>query len=253
MEISERELRSLTVAADGLHRHGMATVEADVRELHAATRTLRSSRRELFTRAAAAGAVAIGATAVPLVTMLPAAAQEDEEDALDDEAIASFAESVELAAVDAYGRAVASGLLPSPLVQVGQTFAGHHTEHATAFAALSGGTAKGEPNPRLVVAIGDQLRNAHDDDAVLRVLLDVENAASATYLFGLGILQDRGAQQLAASILPVESQHAVVLGQALGNDLESIVPTFENQDRAVDPAVFPVEPTTTTTTSTTTK
>jgi predicted RecA/RadA family phage recombinase len=81
----------------------------------------------------------------------------------------------------------------------------------------------------------------------------MENAAASTYLYSLGILTDKGALQLTASVLPVESQHAVVLGQVLGiapftavagsSDPyagSGYVPYFVTQDQKVDPAVYPV-------------
>ncbi|HEX7169091.1 MAG TPA: ferritin-like domain-containing protein [Acidimicrobiales bacterium] len=254
MEISERELRLLTADADDHHRDGLATMAADVRELHAATRTLRSTRREMLARAvAAAGTVAVGSATLPLAGLLPAAAQEGEEETFDDPTLAAFAESVELVAVEAYTQAAQTGFLSSALTLAGQTFADHHRQHAAAFASIAGSKAKGKANERLMRAVADQLRNAQDQSGLLRVALDIENAAAATYLFALGVLESEAAQRLAASILPVESQHAVVIGQALGIPLDSAVPTFENQDRAVDPTIFAIDPTTTTTTSTTTK
>jgi hypothetical protein len=45
---------------------------------------------------------------------------------------------------------------------------------------------------------------------------------------------------LAASILPVESQHAVVLAMILGKDPRDTFPTFQTQDQALKPDEFPV-------------
>ena len=44
----------------------------------------------------------------------------------------------------------------------------------------------------------------------------------------------------AASILPVESQHAVVLGSVLGKPATDYVPSFETTDAAVDPTKYPI-------------
>jgi hypothetical protein len=71
------------------------------------------------------------------------------------------------------------------------------------------------------------------------VAFDLENAAAATYLFALGALADVSALKLTASILPVESQHAIVLGTALGKPLKDLVPSFQTVDAKVDPAKFP--------------
>ena len=49
-----------------------------------------------------------------------------------------------------------------------------------------------------------------------------------------------GTTSAAATILPIESQHAVVLGQALGQELEEYVPTFQGQEGALSPTEYPV-------------
>jgi hypothetical protein len=239
MEISERHLRQLAADVDEQHRDGMATMATDIAELHAETRTYRADDRRSFLRNAGigAGALTIGTSVLTFRSLIPAAAQDK---ALTDGDIAAFAESVELAAVEAYKAAAGSGKLDPAVVEVGTMFAGHHGEHAKAFAGASGGAAKGKPNPKLLAAVGDQLKEAKDQAGILKIAYDLEEAAAATYLFGLGALKSAGALQLAASILPVESQHAVVLGSALGMSPADFVPTFQTSAKAVDPAKFPV-------------
>lgn len=236
MEISERQLRRLTVDVDEQHRDGMATMASDIAELHAETRNFRADTRRSFLRKAGigAGALTIGTSVLSFRSLLPAGAQE-----LTDGDIAVFAESVELAAVEAYKAAAGSGKLQPAVVEVGTTFAGHHAEHAKAFAGASGGKATGKPNPKLLEAVGGQLGSAKDQAAILTIAYDLENAAAATYLFALGALKSEAALALTASILPVESQHAAVLGSALGKPATEFVPSFETQDKAVNPAEFP--------------
>ena len=239
MEISERHLRLLAKDVDEQHRDGMATMKADIAELHAETRAFRATDRRSFLRTAGlgAGALTIGSSVLSITNLLPAGAQEAE---LTDADIAAFAESVELAAVEAYKAAAGSGKLQPAVVEVGTMFAGHHQEHAGAFAGASGGKATGKPNPKLLTAVGDQLKGAADQAAILTIAYDLEEAAAATYLFALGALKSEAALQLSASILPVESQHAVVLGTALGKPATEYVPSFQTSDKAVDPAKFPV-------------
>ncbi|HVF33270.1 MAG TPA: ferritin-like domain-containing protein [Acidimicrobiales bacterium] len=236
MEISERHLRLLATDVDDQHRDGLATMKADIAELHAETRSFRATDRRSFLRKAGlgAGALTIGGSVLPFSGLLPAGAQE-----LTDGDIAAFAESVELAAVEAYTAAAASGKLQPAVVDVGTMFAGHHQEHAGAFAGASGGKATGKPNAKLLAAVGDQLKGAVDQTAILAIAYDLEEAAAATYLFGLGALESAAALRLAASILPVESQHAVVIGTALGRPAADYLPSFQTSDKAVDPAKFP--------------
>ncbi|MEA3075165.1 MAG: hypothetical protein QOF60_73 [Actinomycetota bacterium] len=244
MEISEGELAELAAAVDEQHRDGRATMAADIADLHAETRRFR--RDFLRTAGLGAGALAIGSAMVPLSSLLPTsvgaspAGAQEQAAPLTDVEIAAFAESVELAAVEAYKTAGASGKLQPALVQVGTTFAGHHGEHAKAFAPFAKDKATGKPNAALLLAITGQLRAAPDQKAVLQIVLDIENAAAATYLWALGAIEDAAALQLTATVLPVESQHAVVLGQALGTTLDKNVPSFQTQTARIDPAKFPV-------------
>jgi hypothetical protein len=237
MEISERELRQLATDVDEQHHDGMATMATDIAELHAETRRFRADSRRDFLRKAGfgAGVLTIGGSALTIANMMPAAAQ-----TLDDGDIAAFAESVELAAVEAYKAAAGSGKLQQAVVDVGTMFAGHHAEHAKAFGGAAQAKATGKPNPKLLEAVGGQLKGAADQAAILKIAYDLENAAAATYLFALGALKTPAALQLTASILPVESQHAVVLGQALKLPATDFVPNFQTQTGAVDPAKFPV-------------
>jgi hypothetical protein len=239
MEISERHLRQLAADVDEQHRDGMATMASDIAELHAETRNFRAGDRRSFLRTAGlgAGALTIGTSVLTFRSLVPAAAQDKE---LTDGDIAAFAESVELAAVEAYKAAAGSGKLQPAVVEVGTMFAGHHSEHAKAFGSAAGKGATGKPNPKLLTAVGDQLKEAGDQAAILKIAYDLEEAAAATYLFALGALKSEGALKLTASILPVESQHAVVLGSALGKPATEYVPTFQTSNKAVDPAKFPV-------------
>lgn len=238
MEISERQLRRLASDVDEQHRDGMDSMASDIAELHAETRRFRDDSRREFLRKAGigAGALTVGSSVLTFKTLLPAGAQDAK---LTDADIAAFAESVELAAVEAYKAAAGSGKLQPAVVEVGTMFAGHHAEHAKAFGGASGGKATGKPNPKLLEAVGGQLEAAKDQAAILTIAFDLENAAVATYLFALGALTTTPALELTASILPVEAQHAVALGSALGKPTTEFVPAFETQDKAVNPAEFP--------------
>src|SRR6266508_2185689 len=117
-----------------------------------------------------------------------------------DAGIDAFAQSVELAVGDAARNSAASG-----------------------------------PNAKLVGRFRTLIRNAPDESAALEVALGLENQAASTYLFVLGSLEAPEALQLAASILPVESEHAVALAELLGKDPREKFPTFETQDQALKP------------------
>ena len=239
MEISEHQLRAAVRAVDDDHRSGMANMADAIGELHhgEGRRLMGHSRRGFLQRLGLGGAaVTVGSVALPLLKMMPAGAQ-----ASGDAGIAAFAESVELAAVEAYKAAAASGKVTTPAVlQAATTFAGHHTEHAAAFGSAAGSARTSKPNPKLLSAVSGQLQTAADEKAVIMLAYGLENAAAATYLFALGALTSTEALQLTASILPVESQHAVVLGSVLGLPPTDIIPAFETADKAVKPADYPI-------------
>ena len=126
------------------------------------------------------------------------------------------------------------------MVSVGSLFAGHHQEHAEAFGGLAGSAATRQPNAAILDAFGPMIAGAADQAAVLEIAYGLEEAAAATYLFALGALQSPQAAAATATVLPIESQHAVVLAFALGKDIPSFMPSFETVDQALDPADFPI-------------
>jgi hypothetical protein len=244
MEITEQCLRRMVREVDDLHRHGMQTIDEDIAARHTgAADRLGSSRRRFLQGVGLGGlAVAIGGVVVPVAGMVTSAAAQ----ALDDTAIAKFAESIELAAVAAYGAAAQSGKVKTPAVLAAMsTFAGHHDAHAKAFGAFAGDTATAKPNPTLLRTVGDQIKSATDETAVLQIAFQVENGAASTYLFAISAFTGQETLSATASILPVEAQHAAVIGHVLGLDPDPVnsptyLPPFQTQDQALQPTKFPV-------------
>jgi ferritin-like protein len=157
-----------------------------------------------------------------------------------DAGINAFTQSVELALAQAYAELVSSGKVVTPdAVEATNAFAAHHQEHAAALGALAGSRATTTPNRRLAAMFAARVRDAPDERAALRVALALENEASSTYLFALGSLEAAAALQLAASILPVESRHAVVLAALVADAPRQTFPAFETQDQALKPDEFP--------------
>lgn len=157
-----------------------------------------------------------------------------------DAGIAAFTQSIELALVQAYGELSGTGKVTTPTaVEATTTFAQHHQEHAAALGDAAGGRATDTPNRRLANRFRADLRKASDEAAALEVMLRLENEAASTYLFALGSLEATEALQLAASVLPVESQHATVLATFLQQDPRHTFPAFQTQDQALKPDEFP--------------
>jgi hypothetical protein len=199
------------------------------------------SRRRFLHQVGLGGvSVAIGGAMIPLAGLWsPAYAQADP-----DKSIAAFVESVELASVDAYGAAAKTGRITGEALTLAKTFAFHHQAHAHALGTLAGDTAKAQPNPKLSQSLTTMIADAPDQQHILTILYGMENASAATYLVAIGALSDAGALNTTASILPVESQHAVVLGQTLGlapgDDTGTYMPAFLSTSAAVPSSQYPI-------------
>lgn len=154
-----------------------------------------------------------------------------------DRDLAAFAASLELAAVALY-EAMAARLTP-PASTLAALFASHHADHAAAFNAAAGPRAVRGPNPELMAALGPQLTTATDEVAALTVAYGLENKAAASHLNALDSLATVSLIRLTASVLPVEAQHAVVLGALLGKGPKDAIPlSFQTKDEFIDPSLF---------------
>ena len=149
MELAPRSLRRLADDVDQRHRTAMSTFHDEVTERHRGVVDA-SRRRFLIGTTVAAGALSVGAALGPTRLLSPAAAQ-----SLTDEDLAAFAQSVELAAVQAYGAAapaLSAGTRPVALL-----FQQHHQQHADAFGAVAKGKAVKTANAKLLAALAPAL------------------------------------------------------------------------------------------------
>jgi rubrerythrin len=242
VEIEARELQRMARDVDERHHDAMSTFQEQVREGH---RTLRNRGRRRFVVGAGAGgaALALGSVFGPSGLLSMASAQ-----SMTDEDLAAFAQSLELAAVAAYEAAAPA--LSSATLPVAQLFLSHHQDHAAAFGAVAGSKAVDGPNQALIEALTPALQAVSDEAGALELAFGLENQAAATYAFGLTAATGMDAIAGMATILPIESEHAAVLGFALGKSLEDIFVNgaFESAAvgdgsdiaRGIDPALFPV-------------
>jgi len=211
MHITTRQLRRLAADVDDLHRNNMKTFKTESADLH----------RDLYIARRSVGA-------------------------LDDQSIAGYAQSVELAAVAAY--TAAAPLLTAATLPVAELFMSHHQQHADAFGAVAGVHAVTEPNAALIAAVSPALAALTDEMGALEFAFVLEGQAAYTYAAALTLLQDPAYAAATSTILPIEAQHQVVLGLALGKDVTAVFPTgaFEaaalgdgsDPLKGLDPAVF---------------
>ena len=239
MHLTSHQLESLAQDVDDLHNEGMKTFAEETADLH--LDASRAARRRFL---AGTGLTGVAVLAAPLLLPrgLRVAAQ-----GLDDQTIAGYAQSVELAAVAAYSAAAPA--LTSATLPVAELFLGHHQAHADAFGAVAGDKAATGPNAALVAAVTPTLEAITDETGALEFAFVLENQAAYTYAAALTLLQDPAYAAATATILPIEAQHAVVLGLALGKSVDDVFPTGAFESAALgdgtdplaglDPAVFP--------------
>ncbi len=249
MEISAKELRQMAGAVDEKHRAVMKTFREETAELH--LDTVHTSRRGFLRRAGTTAgvggaALAFGPALVPVTGLLASANASPR--ALTDVDIAQYAQSVELAAVAVYG--MAGGVLSAGVKPVGELFAKHHQDHADAFGSLAGDKAVKAPNAKLVAAVTPLLQAIKTETDALNLAFVIENQAAATYAFALTVLTVPAAIAGTATILPIEAEHAAILGAALKMDFAGLFPNgaFEaasvgaagDPKTGLDPAKYPV-------------
>jgi hypothetical protein len=239
MQLNERELHELASEVDDMHHESMRTFKEETADLH--VDAVRARRRFI---AGSASVAAVGAAV--LLPGLPARLAAARGLALDDATIAGYAQGVELAAVAVY--TMAAPLLTPATLPVAQLFMSHHTDHAAAFGAVAGSHATTTPNAKLVAALGPSIAALKTEMDALGFAFVIEGQAAYTYAAALTLLQDPKYAAATATILPIEAQHQVVLGLALGKSVTDVFPTgaFESSAlgdgtdplKGLDPAVF---------------
>lgn len=147
------------------------------------------------------------------------------------------ASGIELAMVAVYDAALAAGVLDEQGKTLVTTYQGHHREHAASFDALSG--RSGVANQSVITEFTSRVKAATSSAAVLQVAFDIEQALAATHLATLGQVQGARLANQFGAVLPIESQHAVVIGERLHLDINQYTPSFESNVGALSPDKFP--------------
>ena len=161
--------------------------------------------------------------------------EEKEEGDAGDIRILRTASSLELLAVEVYGKALDSGLVKTVVVaDAAKLFQEQHREHAQLFQGATkrlGGEPFEEPNPVVMKSLEGPLSQLADEAGVVTLALDLERAAAATYQASVGRFKDAALNQAAMSVGGVEARHAAVLSAALGQP--GAPDAFAKTDRAV--------------------
>lgn len=227
--------RPLTVSAADAHDRADGQAALDVQQPTPIDR-----RRMLSKAALAAPVVAAGAALGPFAGLLPRAAAQSGTDAPSDFDLLAFYETLELSAAQIY--TAAAKQLTGDAAAVA-AFGEHHTEHAALFTDMiskAGLTPPGVSNPGIDKAYAPRIASANGLTGTLEVLFEFESALAATYLEALGAIENGAAAATIASILPVDAQHAVVIGTALGRDVQTLVPEAQTTTDSLTVSQYPV-------------
>lgn len=267
-----RALRRTVAEIDERHRDAMTTTGDQLGD--APTGADRSaSRRGFLTRAATGGAIAVGASALSVATGVPRALAQttqggEGEGSGDptagttpgtapaapaagsgtppivegtDLVLVVFLQSIELAAVEAYGAMVSTGRLAPAVAQTARQFSLNHTEHGKDLGELAGGQATTVANPRLVSELTPRIAAATTQDELATIAYELEESIAATYAATLGQFADFQAAAEASRILPVDSQQAIVWSQVLYPDpnewatqITRWIPNFQSASGAIN-------------------
>ncbi len=230
MAISEHELTVMTMDLEQIHNDvGMPAMD---RAVHEWTERSRTSRRGFLI---GAGAVAGGAllaacssgssSSTTTTTSGPASSGGASGKLTGDLAVAALAASLENLAVAAYGDVLTAatagklGTVPPAVSNFVTTVKAQHTQHAQAWNSAI--VAAGHPaitatDPVLTPVVTKDFAKVTDVSGAAMLALTLEDAAAATYQSAIGAVKATSSVKVAASIQPVEMQHAAILHFVLG-------------------------------------
>jgi hypothetical protein len=142
-----------------------------------------------------------------------------------DLAVVALAASLENLAVATYQAGIDAatkgtlGDVPPAVVTFAQTAQGQHKDHAAAWnGVLTGAGKKAVSGVDLTVkkSVDQAFAKVKDVPGLAMLALDLENGAAATYLAAIGAVKTPAGIKTAATIQPVEMQHAAILNFVLG-------------------------------------
>lgn len=240
LDVSEAELLRQTKELDELHHdQSLPALRSSVQEWIETNNdrqvdqraTAAISRRTLLIGAgtAAVGGVLLAAcSSAPggTTTTMGAAAGGAPASLTGDLKVAGLAASLENLGVYAYSAGIKAahagklGTVPPAIVTFATTAMAQHQQHGAAWNSVltrAGKRPVTETDPVLTPVIQKMFAQVTDVGGLAQLALEIENVAGQTYQASIGELSSSEAVQTAASIQPVELQHAAILNLVLGN------------------------------------
>ena len=139
--------------------------------------------------------------------------------------IAALSASLENLGVYAYAAGISAakagklGTVPPAVVNFAQVAMAQHKEHAGAWNGIlnaAGVRAVTKTDPALTPTVQQAFSKVTNVEGLADLALEIENIAAATYQDSTAVLTGKRAIGVAASIQPVELQHAAILNFVLG-------------------------------------
>lgn len=233
--VSEAELAAMTADLDQVHHDvGLPATGAALAEWrdHLAATTTRATSRRTFLLGAGGAIAGVGLMAAVSSTPGLAAAAGSATGAGSPEAgltgtlkVAALAASLENLAVYAYGAALSAaaagklGTVPVAVARFATTAKAQHTQHAAAWNSLLTSAGKKRvtaTDPTLTPTVNTMFSKVTDVTGLAELAVLVENIAAQTYQAAAVELKSTKAISVAATIQPVEMQHAAILYYVLG-------------------------------------
>jgi hypothetical protein len=240
IDVTEGEVTAMTRDLDDLHHDvGMPAMREALAGWTEAIRagTSRTTNRRSFLLGAGGALAGVGvlaavsttpglaAAAAGSVTPTTSRSSNPEAGLGGDLAVAALAASLENLAVYTYGQAASAaaagklGTVPPAVGQFVSTVMSQHTQHAAAWNSLLTAAGKHKvtvTDPALTPSVDQQLGQATTITDVAELALTLENVAAQTYQVETAKLKGTRAISVAATIQPVEMQHAAILYYVLG-------------------------------------
>ncbi len=224
MAISEHELTVMTNDLEQIHHDvGVPAMSSAISRWNEQSRT--SRRGFLIGAGALAGGAVLAACSSGSSSSTTTSGAVTSAKLTGDLAVAALAASLENLAVAAYGDVLTAatagklGTVPPAVATFVTTVKGQHTQHAQAWNSAivaAGHKAITKPDPVLVPVVTKDFGKVTDVTGAAKLALMLEDIAAATYQSAVSAVKATSSIKVAASIQPVEMQHAAILNFVLG-------------------------------------
>ncbi len=227
LAVTEHELTVMTSDLEQIHNDvGMPAMNRALAEWTERSRT--SRRGFLIGAGAVAGGTLLAAcssgSSSPTTTTMSSGSTTSGK-LTGDLAVAALAASLENLAVAAYGDVLTAatagklGTVPPAVATFVTTVKGQHAQHGQAWNSAivaAGHQAVTKPDAALVPTVTKDFAKVTDITGAAKLALTLEDIAAATYQSAVSAVKATSSVKVAASIQPVEMQHAAILNFVLG-------------------------------------